>query len=333
MDNKKVFLTGGVGFIGHHLALRFKQAGYEPVVYDNYSQNILNDWHRAVVNERLKLLREAHIPILAGDARQHENVRKAIMEQQPGIVVHLSATPSMILSNKEPGVAIDNNFVSTRNILETIRTEEMPISRLVYFSSSTVYGDFATESVNEQSPTNPKGIYEAAKLSSELLVKAYHNLIGLPFTIIRPSALYGERCINNRVSQMFIERALLGQSLRVNGGTDEKLDFTYVADTVEGVFLAATKPEGNNEIFNITCGHGEPIVRLIEILKDYVPDIQVEYEERDRMRPKRGKLEIDKAKSLLGYTPKYRLEEGYRKYIEWYLQSPFRELMLQKAAG
>lgn len=322
----KVLLTGGLGFIGHNLAIRLKEAGIETVVFDNYSQNILNPWHKSVVDERIQLIRNLDIPILAGDTRSYENIRNAIKESKATKVVHLSATPSMVISNKDPGTAIDHNLVSTRNILEAIRLEKLPVNQIVYFSTSTVYGDFKGASVTEESPTNPKGIYEAAKLSSELIIRSYHNLMGIGYTMIRPSALYGPRCINNRVTQIFVEKAIKGEKLQIEGDGAEKLDFTFIDDTVEGAYLSLTKEAAMNQVFNITYGNAQSINRLPEILKNHFPTLEVEFIQRDRMKPVRGTLEIDKAKKLLGYSPRVSLDVGYPKYIEWYLNSRFAEL-------
>lgn len=325
MKKEKLLLTGGLGFIGHSLALKLCKNNMEPIVFDNYSQNIQNDWHRNVVNERIELLKKCDIRIISGDTRNMEDLRSVLKDVKPDKIVHMSAIPSVVISNKNPGESFDHNLLSTKNILEVIRTEKLDIKQLLYFSSSTVYGDFKTTSVNENSPTEPKGIYEAAKLSSELIMKAYHNLIGLPYTVVRPSALYGERCINNRVSQIFIEQAIRGKELTVEDDGEERLDFTYIGDLVEGLFLMLTKEEALNQTFNITRGKGEKINKLIEILKDYFPDLKVKSIKRDKMKPKRGTLEISKAKDMLGYEPKIDLEQGYRNYIEWYLNSNFKE--------
>ena len=319
----KVLLTGGLGFIGHHTALRLKSAGMDVYCLDSFAQNIQNDWHRSVVNERIDLLRAESISIISGDTRSYENIRSALLETGASKVVHMSAIPSMVLSNKDPGNAIDHNFTSTRNILEAIRLEKTNVDQVVYFSSSTVYGHFETNSVNEMSPTRPIGIYEAAKLCSEIILKSYYNLTGTNYTILRPSALYGERCINNRVTQVFIEKALKKETLKIAGGIEERLDFTYISDVAEGVFLSLTNKNAINETFNITRGDGRPLSDLITILSDFFPDLKVDEVPRDKMRPKRGTLEIDKARNLLGYIPEVDLEQGYRRYIEWYLQSKF----------
>jgi len=322
----KVLLTGGLGFIGHHLALALKERGLSPIVYDNFSQNVRNTWHRHIVAKRHDLIRGADIPVIAGDTRMVEGLRSALLEARPDRIVHLSAIPSVVLSNRNPGTAIDHNFSATKNMLEIIRLEKLDIKQIVFFSSSTVYGDFETDSVDEDSPTNPKGIYEAAKLSSELIIRAYHNLIGVPYTIVRPSALYGPRCINNRVTQAFIEKAIRGQALQIEGSGEEKLDFTFIGDLVAGACLVLTRDQALNTVFNLTYGEGRSIGLLIDILRGYFSDLAVEKVPRDRMKPVRGTLRIDRAKELLGYAPEYPLEVGYPRYIEWYLESRFKEL-------
>ena len=105
----------------------------------------------------------------------------------------------------------------------------------IYFSSSMVYGDFKKNIVSETDQLKPKGIYGSLKLAGELLVKAYKQAFNLNYTIIRPSALYGERCISRRVGQVFIENLIQKKKLVVNGSNKQRLDFTYIDDLMMGV--------------------------------------------------------------------------------------------------
>ncbi|SVE42621.1 uncharacterized protein METZ01_LOCUS495475, partial [marine metagenome] len=196
----------------------------------------------------------------------------------------------------------------------------LDINQFTYFSSSMIYGDFLSENVNEDSPKDPKGIYGAAKLSSELLIKAYHNLIDLPYTIVRPSALYGPRCINNRVTQIFIEKALKGDSITIQGDGKQKLDFTFIEDFVSGFVITQTHKDAINRIFNLTTGHAEPIGKLVTVLNEFFKDLEVIYEPWDNIVPVRGTLNIDRLREI-GYEPEYRIENGYPRYIQWYLDN------------
>jgi nucleoside-diphosphate-sugar epimerase len=153
-----------------------------------------------------------------------------------------------------------------------------------------------------------------AKLARETVTLAHPRRHAIPATVVRPSAVYGPTDMNQRVTQTFIEKALLGQKLRVQGA-DEALDFTFVSDTAKGFVLAGTRPEGVGEIFNITSGRARTLLEFVEAIKVHVPNINYEIVPRDETRPKRGTLDTTKAEKLLGYRPDYDLERGVAEYI------------------
>jgi nucleoside-diphosphate-sugar epimerase len=188
----------------------------------------------------------------------------------------------------------------------------------IYFSSSMVYGNFNGEGVREDRHCEPLGIYGALKYGGEKLVIAYNQVFGLPYTIVRPSALYGERCVSRRVGQAFIENALRGLELTVNGDGTDALDFTYVGDVVAGVVHCIAKPEARNQIFNMTYGDARTLKQMIEIVRAEMPEIAVKYQPRDQLMPERGTLNMDKARRLLGFEPQWPLEKGFVRYIRWY---------------
>ena len=140
----------------------------------------------------------------------------------------------------------------------------------------------------------------------------------LPYTIVRPSALYGPRCVSRRVSQAFIESALVGRSLRVDGEGEERIDFTYVDDVVNGVTRILEHPESRDQVFNMTAGKARSLRELVEIVQRSFPEVDVEYVERDALRPYRGTLLMDKARELIDFQPEVELEDGLRSYVEWY---------------
>ena len=154
------------------------------------------------------------------------------------------------------------------------------------------------------------------KLAGEIITKGLCNYYNINFTTIRPSAVYGPTDMNQRVSQIFIEKAIKGKKIFIQG-KNEKLDFTYIQDLVDGVILAATKKKGRNEIFNITNGKGRSLLEFVKILKKYFPNLDYEVVERDDFRPKRGTLSIRKAKKLLGYRPKFTIEKGIKNYLKY----------------
>tara|TARA_Y100000310_G_C20600102_1_gene772561 strand:+ start:157 stop:1152 length:996 start_codon:yes stop_codon:yes gene_type:complete len=316
----KIVVTGGLGFIGHNLCIALQNIGYDLFIVDNRSHNTTKPWHRIIVDQRLQLIDEAGIPIIVNDTTNEFPLEKTLIDIKPDKIIHTAAMPDAGLSNRDPSAGFNQNLLSTKILLEIIRKNELSISQFTFLSSSMIYGDFVSESVDEDSPKEPKGIYGAAKLSSELLIKAYHNLIDLPYTIIRPSALYGPRCINNRVTQIFIERALKGDPIIIQGDGSQKLDFTFIDDFVGGIVLTQTHPDAINGTFNLTTGHAEPIGKLATILKKYFPGLEVNYESWADIIPVRGTLNIDRIKQL-GFEPQYNIETGYPKYIEWYLEN------------
>ena len=181
-----------------------------------------------------------------------------------------------------------------------------------------VYGNFETPSVDEDYPLNPLGIYGALKLAGEKMVIAYNQVFGLPYTIIRPSALYGQRCVSRRVGQIFIESALQGATLRIDGDGQEFLDFTYIQDLVNGVVASMQTKNALNQIFNLTYGESRTILDLALIVKEQFPKVQMTFVERDNLMPFRGTLKVDKARDLIGYIPSYPIDRGIPEYIEWY---------------
>jgi len=236
---------------------------------------------------------------------------------KPQVIVQLAAVAHAGISNKDPYSTFDHSLRTLENALDIARDVS---EHFVYLSSSMAYGNFQSEAASEDHPLEPIGIYGALKVAGEKMVIAYQQVFNLAYTIVRPSALYGPRCVSRRVGQVFIENALRGQKLRVDGDGTDRLDFTYIDDLVEGICLVLEKPAARNETFNLTYGGGRPIRDLLAILRDFFPKMQSEAIERDKLMPERGTLNIDKAKRLLGYAPKNPIDVGYPKYIEWYLK-------------
>lgn len=327
IKNKKVVIIGGAGFIGHNLALELKKNDCNVVVIDSLSVNNVVSILAAsdklpnpslslrVVQERLRLLKEACIPLIVKDARDYHALSDTINEINPEIIIHLAAVSHANRSNKDPYSTFDHSLRTLENALDVAKNR---VEHFIYFSSSMAYGNFEDGHVDENAACNPIGIYGTLKYCGEKMVIAYNQVFGLNYTIIRPSALYGERCISRRVGQIFIENALADKEVTVSGDGDEKLDFTYIGDLISGVIQALKNDEARNNVFNITFGNARPVSELIEILKTYYPKLKVNSAPRDKLVPVRGTLSIEKAKNLIGYEPKWPLEVGYKKYIDWY---------------
>jgi nucleoside-diphosphate-sugar epimerase len=268
-----------------------------------------------LINERLDLLRQAEIPLHILDARDYHLLGTHLSRLKPDVVVQLAAIAHANRANKDPYSTFDHSMRTLENALDSVR-ESKP--HFIFFSSSMVYGDFDGEAVTEDRQCNPMGIYGALKLSGEKLVHAYHQVFNLPYTIVRPSALYGERCVSRRVGQAFIENALRGKDLVVNGDGSDALDFTYIDDLVQGLVRCIGLEQARNQTFNLTYGSARTLTQLAQLVLREFDGVRMQYNPRDALMPERGTLSIEKARRLLGYEPAFPLEKGFPKYIAWY---------------
>ena len=324
---KKICIVGGAGFIGHNLAFQLRNAGYEVTCVDNLMVNNLISvigntdglkfkyLNRKIIDSRLELLEKNDIELKILDARDYHLVSQLISDLKPDVIIHLAAVSHSNRSNKDPYNTFDHSFRTLENVLDASRGK---VERLIYFSSSMVYGDFTKNEVDETDICEPIGIYGTLKYCGERIIKAYNQVFDSKYTIIRPSALYGERCISRRIGQIFIENAINDHEIKIGGDGEDKLDFTYIKDLCEGVQLSIEKKEAINETFNLTYGGSKTINSLKNILLEHFPNAKISYEKRDKLMPKRGTLSIEKAKNLLGYNPSSSIEEAYPTYIKWY---------------
>ena len=327
IKGRKIALIGGAGFIGHNLALHLQSLGADVSIIDSLQVNNLasfsatgvdsvnRELYLRILNERQRLLQEANIPLFVQDARNYHALCRLITDIQPQVVIQLAAVSHANKSNKDPYSTFDHSFRTLENALDASRDR---VEHFIYFSSSMVYGHFKEAAVTEESNCNPLGIYGALKYGGEKLVIAYNQVFDLPYTIIRPSALYGERCVSRRVGQIFIENALTGKDINIAGDGSDNLDFTYVKDLVKGIELVISEASGLNQTFNLTYGDSRSLADMAGIMQSNFDGLEVCYTPKDKLTPDRGTLSIGKAQSLLGYQPSYPLEKGYVDYINWY---------------
>jgi len=322
---KKILLVGGAGFIGHNVALKLSKEKFDVTIIDSFSVNNIEylnnndvkrkDLYISFIEERISKLKNSNIKIINLDARKRNELRDSIQKINPDTIIHFAGVAHANRSNKDPFTTFDNSFLTLENTLDVAKDLKC---HLIYFSSSMVYGNFNNIKVTENHECNPLGIYGALKFGGEKLVIAYNQVFEMPYTIIRPSALYGQRCISGRVGQLFIENAMTEKNILINGDGKEKLDFTYIQDLIQGIKLVITKKESLGEVFNLTFGEGRSLIDLAKIVVKRFPNIQIEYANRDKLMPIRGSLSVEKAKKLLGYKPEYNIEKGFNDYITWY---------------
>jgi nucleoside-diphosphate-sugar epimerase len=328
LKNKRVLIIGGAGFIGHNLALKLKKSGVNVSIIDGLEVNnivsVLGNSDNlpypnlsyTVLNERLNIMRNNDIPVFVQDARNYHALSHIITQKiKPNIIIHLAAVSHANRSNKDPYSTFDHSLRTLENALDISKTG---IEHFIYLSSSMVYGHFKQHTVTEDTVCEPLGIYGALKYSGEKIVIAYNQVFNLPYTIVRPSALYGERCISRRVGQIFIENSLLGENISINGDGSDSLDFTYIDDLVHGLERVMLSENAKNNIFNLTYGEARTISEMTNIISEHFPNTKIKKIPKDSLMPDRGTLSIEKAKKLIGYNPSWPLEKGYPKYIKWY---------------
>lgn len=322
---KKIILVGGAGFIGHNLAISLKLKGAKVKVLDSLLINHIGEHSNSKIgkenpiylkflNERILLLKKYKIPLDVVDARDYHLLSDKLSEFKPDVVIFLAAVAHANKANKDPFNTFDHSLRTLENTLDTVRESNV---HFIYFSSSMVYGEFKKKKVTENTVCNPVGIYGALKYSGEKLLIAYNQVFNLKFSIIRPSALYGERCVSRRVSQVFLENAINSKDLKINGDGQDSLDFTYIEDLISGVELIIKNKKSYGQIFNVTYGKSEKIINLAKYIAEKF-NVKINFSKRDKLMPKRGTLDISKAKKLLNYSPKFNIYKGMEKYIQWY---------------
>ncbi|MBN1353777.1 MAG: GDP-mannose 4,6-dehydratase [Candidatus Omnitrophica bacterium] len=323
MGPKKILITGGAGFIGYYITKELLSRDIEPIIYDAFLNYIppLESRYAPYLEYRLNGIKNK-VHIIRGDIRNRGYLIKALKETEPDTIIHLAAIPIAQASNQFSEEAMQINLNGTVTVLECIRVASS-VKRFIYASSSFIYGDFIREPADENHPTSPIDIYGGTKLSGEILTKAFGKKYGIEYSILRPSAVYGPTDANRRVTQIFVENAILGKPIFLHNGGIDKVDFTYVKDTAHGFVLAALSEKAKNETFNITYGSARSTKEFADILKRIFPELRIEEGLPAERRPKRGSMDIRKAKRLLGYEPQYDLEKGVSEYVDFIISNNF----------
>jgi nucleoside-diphosphate-sugar epimerase len=315
----KYLITGGGGFIGHNVVRFLEELGHECIVVDTFTD------YGFIPEDELEYLADARMERFNNDVYdidiRHPHLLETLFnKQEPDVVIHMASFPRQKVVEQDPVMASDVMSTGLINLLELSKKNN--VSKFVYISSSMVYGDFETD-VDESAPCNPIGQYGIMKYMGEKLVEDYSRRGCFEHTIIRPSAVYGEWDVEDRVVSKFMTKAMRGETLKVNG-PDEVLDFTYVEDTAMGIVLAATLDAANGNIYNITRSEQRQwtLKDAAELAVKIAGQGTLEIAPRDLSFPKRGRLDITRAVNDLGYSPKVNVEEGFERYHAWYEQNP-----------
>jgi nucleoside-diphosphate-sugar epimerase len=321
----RAFITGSAGFIGHNVVRYLEQHSVECFGIDSRTNYGFVPQHELdyLIRERFKRFKSTP---LVGDIRDTEDVRSRIGVFNCDTIIHLASFPRQKVVSQNPVLASEVMSTGLINLLEAAVVHR--IKRFVYVSSSMVYGDFEND-VSEDAVCNPIGQYGIMKYMGEKLVEDYARQHGFEYVIIRPSAVYGEWDVEDRVVSKFMLGAMRGDTLKVKGA-NEVLDFTYVEDAALGIVQAALSSAAANKIYNITRSD-QTLVTLkqaAELAINIAGQGRLEVQDRDLAFPKRGRLSIDRAIHDFGYQPKVDVEEGFRRYYEWFKKSAYWQARL-----
>jgi UDP-glucuronate 4-epimerase len=312
-QNRTILVTGGLGLIGHNVVAQLEQQGHHVIIVDTkttYGLIPQEELDYLMVERRRKISTDR---IYSIDITDQDGIDWIMRTHQPDAVIHLASFPRQKVVNVNPQLGSQTMSQGLLNLLEASKNYD--VKRFVYISSSMVYGDF-TDDVREDAECRPQGQYGIMKLAGEWLVQDYSRRGFFDHVIIRPSAVYGELDVEDRVISKFLLTAMRGGVLKVNGAS-ETLDFTYVDDAATGIVAATLSDCSGNNIYNITKSHSWSLLDAANLAVQIVGKGTVEVRDKDADFPSRGALNIDAARRDFGYDPKVDIEEGFQRYYEW----------------
>jgi UDP-glucose 4-epimerase len=311
---KKIFITGGAGFIANTIIKRLIET-HEITVYDNFERDTLSS---------SGLGEHKNLTIIRGDILDYEKLYSSMKEGGcPDIVIHAAAIAGIDTVVKHPVKTMRVNMIGTANVLEVCK--ELGISdRIIEFSTSEVFGSMAFKSKEEDqtvagSAGEARWVYAVSKLAGEHLAKAYGKEYNLPIVTIRPFNVYGPGQSANGALQIFIEKALRGEDLHIDGDGNQIRAWCYVDDFVDCLMSCITNPKAIGESFNIgnpravitILGLAQTICRVLDSKSKILFDPPLSADVAIRIPS------VEKAKEVLGFSSKIDLEEGILKTAKY----------------
>jgi len=319
MRYRRILVTGSAGFIGFHLCKRILDSyeDLEVLGIDN-----MNSYYNPMLKERRNNILEnyGNYTFLKLDFSQYSNLVENLKDRDIDLIVHLGAQPGVRYSLKNPWVYERSNLLGTMNIFEFAR--QFNIEKVVYASSSSVYGGNKKVPFSEDDRTdNPISLYAATKKSNELMAYTYHHLYDIEMVGLRFFTVYGEWGRPDMAYFKFARSILLGRPINVYNYGNMERDFTYISDVVDGV-ISSIERSFNYEIFNL--GNSKPVnlMYFIELLERYLGRTA----KKNLLPMQEGEVpvtyaDLRKSRTLLGYNPKVPIEEGLRRFCNWFLEN------------
>lgn len=321
LQNRRILVTGGAGFIGSHLVDELAKDNHI-VILDNFSSG-----ERENVSHHEG---KSNIEIITGDIRDYDLLLK--ITKDTDIVYHL-AVQCLRVSIKNPDLVHEVNATGTLSLLKA--SLENSVKRFIYVSSSEVYGTALEVPMSEDHPLEPTTVYGASKLAGELYTLAYYRTYGLETLVVRPFNTYGPRehlqGAYGEVIPRFVLRILNDKPPVIFGDGTQTRDFTYVSDTVKGIIMASDCDSMTGQTVNIARGQEISINDLASIIAKKLDKTNIKpvYEQARPGDVSRHYAGISKADKMFGYEPDIDIEKGIGFFIDWFLSQKydFRELL------
>ena len=317
---KRILLTGGAGFIGSHVAEALLRKHVSLAVVDNLDEFYSPAWKKANL-ESIETI--GAFDFFDQDICAMDGMREIVARVRPDAIIHLAARAGVRPSIEQPRLYERVNVAGTVNLLELCR--EFQVSRLIFGSSSSVYGESDRAPFSEeQSGLRPISPYAATKLSGELFCYTYAHLYKLPVVALRFFTVYGPRQRPDLAIHKFVARMEAGKSIPIFGDGETGRDYTYVDDIVAGIFGALEYDFSSTvgtpmEICNLGNSHPVKLSQLVGMIEQVTGKKAI----MQRESSQQGDVpltwaDISKAGRLLGYQPQTTLEEGLKKFVAWY---------------
>ena len=302
---KRVVVTGGAGFIGSHLTEELVKQGYHVVILDNLSTGKMENTNPFLNKENVEFVQGSitNLSLLQGLFRDAD------------YVFHQAAIPSVPRSIKSPQASHEVNITGTLNVLLAAR--DCDVKKVVYASSSSVYGDTATLPKREDMPPNPQSPYAVTKLAGEYYCHVFQQVYALSTVCLRYFNVYGPQQDPNSqyaaVIPLFITRALRGKPPIIYGDGEQTRDFTFVKDVIKANILAVESDTSG--VFNIGRGENGTVNNLAKTVTNIIgKDLRPEYQPPRPGDVQHSLADISRARAI-GFEPQYSLDEGLRETI------------------
>lgn len=309
---RRVLVTGAGGFIGSHLVEALVARGAKVRCLVRYNSRGSLGWLDDVARDVY-----GAIEVVLGDLRDSDVVFSAVRDQS--VVFHLGAIISIPFSYVSPSEVTAVNIGGTLNVLNACRAAG--IERLVHTSTSEVYGTAKFVPISEDHPVQGQSPYSASKIGADKLADSYHLSFGLPVTTVRPFNTYGPRQSARAVIPTIMVQMLTKSSVSLGSLTPTR-DFTFVADTVAGMIMAAESADAVGRTVNLGCGQEISIGKLVDTISSIAgKTIEVSVQDQ-RVRPKNSEVnrllsDNRLARSLIGWQPAISLDDGLQRTFDW----------------